>query len=59
MEEKTEPSWTSWLRDTLGLDLKDQGDRFLLALEKMGVGKKIEGETRGKHLAQGGILELA
>lgn len=67
MEEKaetcflpaTEPSWTSRLRDTLGLDLKDEGDRLLLALEEVGVGKKIESETRGKHLVQGGILELA
>lgn len=25
----------------------------------MGVGKKIKGETHGKHLLQGGILEIS
>lgn len=54
-----EPSWASWLRDTLGLVLKGQGEELLLALEGVGVGKKIVSETRGKHLVQGGILELA
>lgn len=66
MEEKAEicflpaaePSWTSWLKDTLELDLKDQGDRLLLPLEEVGVGEKTESETRGKHLVQGGILQL-
>lgn len=32
---------------------------MLLALEQVGVGKKIKGETHGKHLLQGGISELS
>ena len=32
---------------------------MLLALEQVGVGKKIKGETHGKHLLQGGILEIS
>lgn len=53
-----EPSWAGWLRDActiLGLDLKDQGDKLLLALEQVGVGKKIKSETHGKHL----LLEIS
>lgn len=48
-----QPSWPGCLRDActiLGLDLKDQGDKLFLALEHVGVGKKIKGETRAKHL---------
>lgn len=32
---------------------------MLLALEQVGAGKKIKGETHGKHLLQGGILEIS
>jgi len=55
-----EPSWAGCLRDActaLGLGLRDQGDKLLLALEQFGAGKKRKGETHGKHQLQGGILE--